>query len=198
MNVAPGHDGDQAPARSTGRTWAPWVVVTSAVLVVANFILCGLNFAERHYQQQRLSGTSDPTRIHDTLESIRHLGSFDLIVSTVFFVTGVIWARKRRPRERLKREGESAVQPALRQIVPIVYWAFLGMVAISIALSWHASSLSHVGMSINDVVTYRTDLAIGAAARTIMWACMIVLVVQATRIEARQAADDEVRLVPRI
>ena len=190
MTDARSADGYTGPRPSRARPWAPWVIVTSALASAANAVVCGLNLVERHYQQQRL--TDNPpsaSRIRHTLNAIHAVTSFELLVGAVFVVVGVVWSLRRRSKLRLKREGEAAVEPALRNVFPVVYWAFWIALVGSVLLTVSASSIFHTGMTVHGYVTYRTRLAESAAARSIMWACWIPLVVRSTKLQSQREAS---------
>ncbi len=183
-------DGYAGPRPSPARPWAPWVIATSAAAAFGNAAVCVLNIVERHYQQQRLtSHPPSPQRIHHILNAIRAFTTFDLVAALAFLVVGVTWSIKRRPRTRLKREGEAAVEPALRRVLPLAYGLLFGALIVSIIATTAASSTFHTGMTVSDFVTYRTNLAIGAGARTVMWACWLPLVARATRLQAEREAS---------
>ena len=175
------------PCPSPARTWAPWVVATCGVLAVGNAGEAVLNFVERHYQQQRLTGhPPDAAQIRGTLNAIHLVSNVVTIAAIVFLVVGVTWSRKRRTKDRLALGGEAAVEPALRRILPLQYWGMWTALGASFAVTLSASSFNHPGMTIHDVIDYRTRVAIGAVGRTVMWACWVLLVVAATRHQTRR------------
>ena len=198
-SMAPGQDPRSESAAYTGprpspaRPWAPWVIVTSAASAIGNAAVCVLNLIERHSQQQRLTGTPPSVaHIQHTLNTIHAFTSFDLIASTAFVVAGVVWSLRRRPKTRLKRDGETAVEPALRKVLPVVYWAFWAMLVGSLLLTASAASVVHTGMTIPEVVSYRARLAGSAATRTVMWACWIPLVIRSTQLQKQREATSPV------
>ena len=177
------------PCPSPARAWAPWVVVTSGVLAVGNAGEAVLNFVERHYQQQRLTAhPPDAAQIRDTLHAIDLLSNVILLAAIAFLVVGVTWSRKRRTKGRIALGGEAAVEPALRRLLPLQYWGMWTALGASFAVTASASSLNHTGMTIHDVIDYRTRVAIGSVGRTVMWACWVLLVVAATRYQTRREA----------
>jgi hypothetical protein len=187
--LAAGEDEYTGPCPSPARAWAPWVVVTSGVLAVGNASAAVLNFVERHYQQQRLTGhPPDAAQIRGTLHAIDLLSKVMIIAAIAFIVVGVTWGQKRRTNGRIALGGEAAVEPALRRIVPLPYWGMLTALCASFAVTLSASSLDRAGMTIHDVIDYRTRVAIGSVGRTVMWACWVLVVVAATRYQTRREA----------
>jgi hypothetical protein len=186
---------DTGSISSPGAAWAPWVIVTSAAAALGNAIVCGLDLLERHYQQQRLT-PHPPSEEHvrHTLQMIRTLSSFTLIAAIAFAVVGITWSVKRRSKARVEQVGEKGVAPALRSILPIVYFTMFAMLVVSLVFSSVARSGLHPGMTINDVVTYRTHLALSAAARAVGWACWIPLVARATQLQAQREAATRSRV----
>jgi hypothetical protein len=182
--------GYTGPRPSPAKPWAPWVIATSAILALGNVFTCVLNVIERHNQEQRLHGADAVVTAHiqHTLTAIRTASTFDLIAASAFVVVGVVWSVKRRPRARLKRDRETAVEPALRTVSPVVYWTFWVTLAASAILAVSATSFSHPGATVQDFITYRTRLAVSAAFRTVMWACWIPLVILSTKLQERREA----------
>ena len=76
----------------------------------------------------------------------------------------------------------------LRRIFPLAYWGMWTALVASLIVSLSASSLNHAGMTIQDVIDYRTRLAIGAVARSLLWACWVLLADAATRYKTRREA----------
>jgi hypothetical protein len=111
-----------------------------------------------------------------------------LASAVVFAIVGIVWSTKRRPRARLQRDGESAVEPSLRRAAPFAYFAFWSALAVGVLFSLTAKGAVHADMSIDDFVRCRTLLALSAAARTVMWLCWIPLVVEARNVQARREA----------
>jgi uncharacterized protein DUF2510 len=178
------------PRPSPARAWAPWVVVTSSVTAALAAAQCVLNLVERHYQQRRLSASPpSAAQIRHTLDLIQTTRTLSLLSATAFLVVAVVWSFKRRPRARLKAEGESSVEAALWRVAPIVYAVFWAALVIGVIASLSASSAVHPGMTIGEFTSYRTRLALSAGARTIMWLCWIPLVVMATKAQARREAS---------
>jgi hypothetical protein len=177
------------PRPSPARVWAPWVVVTSSVTAALAATQCWLNLVERHYQQRRLT-LSPPSaaQIRHTIDLIHTMRGLSTLSSTAFLVVAVVWSFKRRPRARLKAEGETSVEAALWRVNPIVYGVFWAALAIGLLASLAAGSAVHPGMTIGDFTSYRTRLAFSAGARTVMWLCWIPLVVTATKAQARREA----------
>jgi len=183
------------PTPSPARAWAPWVVIASGVAAIANAVVFVLNLVERHDQQQRL--TSDPPSAQDirsTMDSIRTFSMVALIAAAAFLVVGIIWSMRRRPRDRLHLEGESAVEPALRRVLPFPYWAMWTALVISFVVSFSAGEALHAGMTAQDFVDYRTLLAVGAGFRALVWICWVILVVAATRTQSRREAGSAITL----
>jgi hypothetical protein len=161
--------------------------VTSGVLAVSNAGEAVLNFVERRYQQQRLTGhPPDAAQIRGTLNAIHSISNVNIIAAIAFLVVGVIWSRKRRTKDRIALGGEAAVEPALRRILPLPFWGMWTALGASFVVTSSASSLNHSGMTIHDVIDYRTRLAIGSVGRTVMWACWVLLVVAATRYQTER------------
>ena len=184
-----GSAGYMGPIPSPARAWAPWVIVTAAAAAFGNVIVCVLDLTERHYQQQRLTAHPPSVdRIRHTIQSIHALSSFTLIAAIAFAVVGITWSVKRRSKVRVKQVGERGVEPALRTVLPVVYFTIFAMIAISLLFTMLASSGTHLGMTVHDFVTYRTRLAIGAAARAVGWACWIPLVARATQLQVQREA----------
>ena len=116
----------------------------------------------------------------------------------MFAVVGIAWSVKRRPKTRLNFAGEDAVEPALRKVLPVVYGFFWVALVASLLASQFAKSIAHSAVSIDDLVRFRTYLALSAAARTAMWACWIPFVIRATQVQKqREAASLAVRRSPR-
>jgi hypothetical protein len=183
------------PIPSPARVWAPWVIATSAAAALGNAVVFVLNLVERHYQQQRMTpNPPSPDRIRHTIQTIHAFSSFALIAAIAFGVVGITWSVKRRSKARVKQVGESGVEPALRSVLPIVYFTLFAMLGASFLFSSLASSGTHPGMTIHEFVTYRTYLAVGAAARAVGWACWIPLVARATQLQAQREAATPSRL----
>ena len=176
------------PIPSPAGTWAPWVITTSAVCAFGTAIVCVLDLVERHYQQQRLTARPPSVeRIHNTIQTIHAVSNLTFVAAIAFGVVVTIWGVQRRSKARLKQGGESAVEPALRKIDPTpLFHVMCFMPGVSVFLAVLASASTHPGMTIHDVVTYRTLLAVGAAARVVMWVCWIPFVARATRIQAER------------
>ena len=96
---------------------------------------------ERHYQEQRLTAHPPAVEhIRHTIQTIHTLSSFTLIAATAFAVVGITWSVKRRSRARVKQVGERGVEPALRTVLPIVYFTFFAMIAVSLLFTALAGS----------------------------------------------------------
>ena len=111
-----------------------------------------------------------------------------IILAVAFVVVAVAWSRKRRPKDRIESGGEAAVELPLRRILPLAYWGMWTALVASLIVTLSASSLNHAGMTIQDVIDYRTRLAIGAVGRSLLWACWVLLAVAATRYQTRREA----------
>jgi hypothetical protein len=170
------------PIPSPARRWAPWVVILGIVVMVGYAAQFVLNVIERGYQHQRETGsTPDAAKVHDTLNRLHQFGGYTTIAVIAFLVLVLIWSNQRTSRARIARLGEDGVEPSLRWVQPLVYWALWVAIAVSILATFAASSTSHTGMTVHDFVTYRTELAVANAARVVMWWCWITLVLLATR-----------------
>jgi hypothetical protein len=177
------------PMPSPARGWSPWVIATSALTGALAATQCGLNLVERHYQQQRKSPhPPSATQIRNTIHLIHTVGTLTFASAVGFAIVGIVWSAKRRPRARLQRDGEGAVEPSLRRAAPVAYFAFWSALAVAVLFSLVAKAAVHSGMSIDDFVRYRTLLALSAASRTVMWLCWIPLVVEARNVQARREA----------
>ena len=175
------------PRPSPARAWALWVLVTAAACGLGNAALLVLNLVERHYQQQRLAGHAPSvTRIRDTLSMIHTFANLTLIAALAFGVLAIFWERKRRPRKRVARDGESGVEPPLRTVLPPVYWTFWVAIGASFVVNTVARSHIHDGSTIDDIISYRTYLAVGHGIRILMWTCVFVLVLTATALQDRR------------
>src|SRR5262249_42783948 len=147
-----------------------------------NLALLVLNLVERRYQQQRLtSHPPSPTRIRHTLSMIHTLSILTVVVALVFLAVAVTWSVKRRSRTRVTWDGEAGVEPLLRTVQPVAFWAVWSLLGIAILASLRAHSFVHDGMNVHDFIGYRTSLAVGHAARVVMWSCYAALVVLATQ-----------------
>jgi hypothetical protein len=183
------------PIPSPARAWAPWVIVTAAAAAFGNTIVCVLDLMERHYQQQRLTAHPPSVeRIRHTIQTIHTVSNLTVVLVIVFAGVGITWSTKRRSKARLRQVGERGVEPALRSVQPIVYFTLFAMVGVSLLFTVLASSGTHPGMTINDFVTFRTRLAVAAAARAVAWACWIALVARATQLQAQREVATRTRV----
>jgi hypothetical protein len=180
------------PRPSPARRWAPSVIAVSAVLVICNVVMLVLNLVERGYQQQRVSGSPpSPERIREALDSLHTVGHVSEVAALAFLVLGVIWSAKRRTRARAAREGETGVETRLRSVKPSVYWSCWAALGASVFLALSARSMVHVGMTAEDFVGYRSNLAAANGARALMWAGWVALVIYATKFQDRREAAAE-------
>ena len=130
--------------------------------------------------------TATPPRAFATPSNAIHSVSIAMIILAIAFaVVAVAWSRKRRPKHRIESGGEAAVELPLRRILPLAYWGMWSALVASLIVTSSASSLNHAGMTIQDVIDYRTRLAIGAVGRSLLWACW-VLAVPRTRYQTRR------------
>jgi hypothetical protein len=185
------------PRPSPARRWAPWVIVASAVLAVANVVMLVLNLIERGYQEQRESGVPPvTTHIRETLDSLHSIGVFSSVLAFAFLILAVTWSMKRRTKVRLARYGEEGVEATLRSVQPTLYWTLWCALGASLVLTLLAQSVVHVGMTVHEFVEYRGYLAAANGTRAVMWGSVIALVVCATRLQDRREAADASDVVP--
>ena len=122
------------PIPSPAKSWALWVIVTTAVAAIGNAVVVVLNLMERHNPATAVERAPAVARARapDDPHNIHIVGRFDLVVASIFLVVTIIWANKRRPRARLRQFGETAVEPSLYKVIPAVYVALF--VALGVAL----------------------------------------------------------------
>jgi len=177
------------PRPSPARAWAPWVIVVAAACAFGNAALCVLNLIERRYQQRRL--TANPVsvaRIRHMI-SLMHSISVALVFAFLaFLVVWISWSTKRRSRLRVSQDGETGVEPRMRDLQPTLYWTEWVLIGVSLLITLIARSLVHPQMTVQQIVTYRTYLAAGNATRLMLWSCLIASVVVATQAQDRREA----------
>jgi hypothetical protein len=177
------------PRPSPARGLAPWVLAASAAIALSNVAQCALNLLERSYQQRRLT-TNPPSaaQVRAAINTVKALGTITTLVALVWFVLVIVWASHRRPRQRLRHAGESAVEPSLRTVDPAAWWTLWVALALGVLMTAVARSAVHPGMSADDFARYRGYLALGNIARAGSWTCWVVLVARATAQQSRREA----------
>ena len=172
------------PRPSPGKRWAPVLVVAMAAAVLTNAVLLGLNLIERHNLERIKAGHPvSTTFFDDTLSTLNAANRISLVISIAVIVAAIVWATKRRSPGRRREEGETAVEPALIAVSRALYTAFWVALALTLFCSEGARSARHTGMTINDLIGYRTYIAASDLFRIGMWGSYAALVLKATRLQ---------------
>jgi hypothetical protein len=175
------------PRPSPGKRWAPVLVVAMAAAVLTNTVLLGLNVVERHNLQRIKAGHPVSSAFfEDTLSTLNAANRISLVISIAVVVAAIVWATKRRSPGRRREEGEAAVEPALIAVSRVLYTAFWVALAIALFSSEGATSARHTGMTIDDLIGYRTYIAAADLFRAAMWGSYAALVLKATRLQDRR------------
>jgi hypothetical protein len=177
------------PIPSPASGLARWAMIVSGFAALGNAVQLFLNLVERHLQQNVVAGTPPPTwRIRETLTRLQTADRLTFLAAAAYLVVGLTWARRRRPRARLRQEGEYAVEPRLWTVAPAPYVATLGLVLLSIVTAFLARSALHASVTHQDIVAYRTYRAMANLFRALMWTSWVGVIVGATKAQDRREA----------